>query len=161
MNQLTTKVFSLYEEQQEEIKKCVPRIQLLIELAIVALDYQPKPEFKKTDLEDQMQFTLSKKQGEFFKSLESGKYRYLMLGGGFNSAKTVLLCFIFVCYALKNPGSRYAIMRKEMTNFRRTTFVSFLEANFNPLALFFNERRFFSLAFGLLAFNNALIKELD
>ena len=52
MNQLTTKVFSLYEEQQEEIKKCVPRIQLLIELAIVALDYQPKPEFKKTDLED-------------------------------------------------------------------------------------------------------------
>ena len=48
--QLTQKVFSLYEEQKEEIAKLPPRIQLLIELATVALDYQPKPSFQKTDL---------------------------------------------------------------------------------------------------------------
>ena len=46
--QITKKVFKIYEEQVEEITKLPPRIQLMIELSLVALEYQtPKPSFSK------------------------------------------------------------------------------------------------------------------
>ncbi len=64
-------------------------------------------------------FTATPKQAVFSKAVFSGKYLYLALGGGIRGTKTwgvlsiiFLLCRIF-------PGSRWAIVRKDLPTLRR------------------------------------------
>jgi hypothetical protein len=68
---------------------------------------------------------LTKKQREFAEAALSGKYRYLLFGGGIRSGKSyvgieiiLLLCKVF-------PGSRWAIVRKDLPTLRRNTIPTF------------------------------------
>lgn len=65
------------------------------------------------------------KQKEFQEAILSGKYKYLMYGGAIRGGKTFLglstlaaLCKIF-------PGSRWAVVRKDLPTLKRNTIPSF------------------------------------
>lgn len=69
--------------------------------------------------------TLTPKQQEFARAVFSGRYRYLLYGGGIRGGKTfgsimlvLVLCRIF-------PGSRWAIVRKDLPTLKRNTLPSF------------------------------------
>ena len=69
-------------------------------------------------------FTATPKQEVFAEAVFSGKYLYLALGGGIRGTKTwgtlaiiFLLCRIY-------PGSRWAIVRKDLPTLRRNTLPS-------------------------------------
>lgn len=69
--------------------------------------------------------TFTEKQATFIEKVVSGDFRYLAFGGGIRGGKSfagigalILLCRIF-------PGSRWAIVRKDLPTIRRNTIPSF------------------------------------
>lgn len=72
-----------------------------------------------------MQFPLSKKQLEFKNALLSRKYRYLLYGGGMGGGKTYVGVLMILATALQYPQTRYAVLRKNLTTLKKTTFQSF------------------------------------
>lgn len=72
-----------------------------------------------------MQWELTPKQVEFANAVFSGKYRYLLYGGAIRGSKT--WCALFMLYTLCRvyPGSRWAIVRKDLPTLRRNVIPSF------------------------------------
>jgi hypothetical protein len=68
--------------------------------------------------------TTSPKQSVFVDAVLSGKYRLLAMGGGIRGTKTfaVLIVLIILCRIF--PGSRWAIVRKDLPTLRRNTIPS-------------------------------------
>jgi phage terminase large subunit len=68
--------------------------------------------------------TTSPKQSIFVDAVLSGKYRLLAMGGGIRGTKTfaVLIVLIILCKIF--PGSRWAIVRKDLPTLRRNTIPS-------------------------------------
>lgn len=66
----------------------------------------------------------SPKQAKFVDAVLSGKYRLLAMGGGIRGTKTfaVLIVLIILCKIF--PGSRWAIVRKDLPTLRRNTIPS-------------------------------------
>jgi hypothetical protein len=59
------------------------------------------------------------KQDIFAKAVFSGKYRYLMYGGAIRSGKTFLVVALTILLAKAFPGSRWAMVRKDLPTLRR------------------------------------------
>lgn len=72
-----------------------------------------------------MELQLTRKQGEVFQRLQTRAYKYILFSGGVGSGKSVLLSYICLAYALKYPGTRYAVFRKNLTTLKRTTLQTF------------------------------------
>lgn len=68
--------------------------------------------------------TATPKQAEFIKRMLSGRYRYLATGGGIRGTKTftTLAALITLCRVF--PGSRWAIVRKDLPTIRRNVLPS-------------------------------------
>lgn len=65
------------------------------------------------------------KQNELIDLVRSGKYLYIAMGGGIRGTKTFgfLITIILLCRMF--PGSRWAIVRKDLATLRRNTLPSF------------------------------------
>jgi len=70
-------------------------------------------------------FIATPKQLEFLEAILSGKYNYLAIGGGIRGTKTfaVLAALFLLCRMF--PGSRWAIVRKDLPTLRRNLLPSF------------------------------------
>lgn len=68
--------------------------------------------------------TSTPKQDEFLDAIFSGLYKYLAFGGGIRGTKTFtgLIAIIMLCKMF--PGSRWAIVRKDLPTLRRNTIPS-------------------------------------
>ncbi len=55
----------------------------------------------------------------------SGEYRYLGFGGGIRGTKTWGALMVFIILAKLYPGSRWAVVRKDLERIRKTTIPSF------------------------------------
>lgn len=66
-----------------------------------------------------------KKQQDFLKAVFSKKYTYLLYGGAVSGGKTYLGALLFVGLANDFPGTRYAIIRRNLTTLKRTTLKTF------------------------------------
>jgi phage terminase large subunit len=69
--------------------------------------------------------SLSEKQNEFLKALQSKKYRYLMFGGGMAGGKSILQIGILHELAMAYPNTRYAVIRKTYSILKRTSWKTF------------------------------------
>jgi hypothetical protein len=69
--------------------------------------------------------TTTPKQTELINHIRSGKYLYLAMGGGIRGTKTFgfLIAIVLLCRMF--PGSRWAIVRKDLATLRRNTLPSF------------------------------------
>lgn len=67
------------------------------------------------------------KQQLFLEAVFSGKYKYLMYGGAIRGGKTFVGEAAIILLAKKYPGSRWAIVRKDLPTLRRNTIPSFLK----------------------------------
>ncbi len=68
----------------------------------------------------------------------SQRYKFILYGGGVGGGKSYLMAILFVGLAIDFPKTRYAIIRKNLTTLRRTTFqtfIKFLEENEIPYKL--------------------------
>lgn len=66
-------------------------------------------------------FTATSKQSTYAEALFSGKYLYLALGGGIRGTKTwATLAMVFLLCRIY-PGSRWAVVRKDLPTLRRNT----------------------------------------
>jgi hypothetical protein len=72
-----------------------------------------------------MQLELNPKQAEFTEAVFSGHYKYLMYGGAIRGGKTVAAIAIVLMLARIFPGSRWAIVRKDLPTIKRNTVPSF------------------------------------
>jgi hypothetical protein len=59
------------------------------------------------------------KQDTFAKAVFSGKYKYLMYGGSIRSGKTFLVVALAILLAKAFPGSRWAMVRRDLPTLRR------------------------------------------
>ncbi len=59
------------------------------------------------------------KQAEFAEAVFSNKYRYLMYGGAIKGGKTVLCITLIFTFARMFPGSRWAIVRSDLSRIQR------------------------------------------
>lgn len=68
---------------------------------------------------------LTSKQGEFIDAIQSGKYSYLLYGGAIRGGKSVggLAAIFLLCKVY--PGSRWAVVRRELPTLRRNTIPTF------------------------------------
>jgi len=86
---------------------------------------------------------LSEKQKIFVKNFRSldPKYLYMLYGGGVRGGKSILLIGLIHQLAIDYPGTRYAIIRKNLTTLKRTSLPSFkkvLEINGDEKLVSFN-----------------------
>lgn len=65
------------------------------------------------------------KQMQFIEAVFSGKYRYLLYGGGIRSGKTACGIGTFILLCKVYPGSRWAIVRDSLPTLKRNTITSF------------------------------------
>ena len=70
-------------------------------------------------------FTETEAQRRFAEAAFSGEYRYMLYGGGIRSGKTALALMLVQSLALVYPGSRWAIVRKDMPSIRRNVLPAF------------------------------------
>ena len=68
---------------------------------------------------------LSPKQAEFAQAVFSGQHKYLMYGGAIRGGKTVGSLSILFVLCRVYPGSRWAIVRKDLPTLKRNTIPSF------------------------------------
>lgn len=87
-----------------------------------------------------MELNLTRKQSELIKALQTRRYRYLMFGGGMGGSKSYLGAIIFLQLALQFPNSRYAVIRKNMSVLKRTTYLTFQKVA-NDLHIPYTENR--------------------
>lgn len=72
-------------------------------------------------------FTAHPKQAEFARAVFSGQYRYLLFGGGVRGGKTAGSLMILFALCRIFPGSRWAIVRRDLPTIRRTILPSFMK----------------------------------
>lgn len=65
------------------------------------------------------------KQDEFTKAVFSGKYKYMLYGGAVRGGKTFLVLAILITLCKIFPGSRWAIVRKDLPTIRMNVLPSF------------------------------------
>lgn len=74
-----------------------------------------------------MRFIPHAKQEEFINAVLSGEFNYLLYGGGIRGGKSYVV-FLVVCLLAKvYPGSRWAIVRKDLPTIRRNVIPKFEE----------------------------------
>jgi hypothetical protein len=71
------------------------------------------------------QITPHPAQQEFLDAVESGQYNYLAYGGGIRGGKSYALITAILRLCRKYPGSRWAIVRKDLPTLRRNTIPTF------------------------------------
>lgn len=64
-------------------------------------------------------------QEQLMELVTDGRYRYIAFGGGIRGSKTWGMLMVFVVLAKIYPGSRWAIVRKDLERIRKTTLPSF------------------------------------
>lgn len=64
-------------------------------------------------------FDAFSRQREFIEALLSGKYRYLVFGGAIRGGKSYLLVALTLLFCRVWPGSRWAIVRKDLPTLKR------------------------------------------
>lgn len=60
-------------------------------------------------------------QTKVFKAVMSGQYRYVGMGGGIRGTKTYGMLIVLIALCRMYPGSRWAIVRKDLQTLRRNT----------------------------------------
>lgn len=68
---------------------------------------------------------LTPKQAEFAQALFSGRYKYLLYGGAIRGGKTYAMLLLVLAFARIYPGSRWAIVRKDLPTIKRNTLPAF------------------------------------
>jgi phage terminase large subunit len=66
----------------------------------------------------------SPKQSKFVEAVLSGKYRLLAMGGGIRGTKTFAVLIVLIILCKIYPGSRWAIVRRDLPTLRRNTIPS-------------------------------------
>lgn len=69
-------------------------------------------------------FKATPKQVEFIQALMSRQFNYLAMGGGIRGTKTITVLSAFVILCRMFPGSRWAIVRKDLPTLRRNVIPS-------------------------------------
>lgn len=70
-------------------------------------------------------FTATPAQDRFFEAALSGRYKFLAYGGGIRSGKTAMSLILAQLLCKVFPGSRWAIVRKDLPTLRRNVLPSF------------------------------------
>jgi len=65
------------------------------------------------------------KQREFSEAVFSGVYRFLLFGGAIRGGKTIVTLALIIILCRIYPGSRWAVVRKDLPTLRRNTIPSF------------------------------------
>lgn len=73
------------------------------------------------------EFNLTAKQALAYIRLTDNKHKEIGYGGGAGGGKSILGCFWILSQALKYPGTAWLIGRKELTNLKKTTLLSFFQ----------------------------------
>lgn len=68
---------------------------------------------------------LTPKQAEFANAVFSGRYRYLLYGGAIRGGKTYAMLLLVLAFCRIYPGSRWAIVRRDLPTLKRNTLPSF------------------------------------
>lgn len=71
------------------------------------------------DAEPVVAFRATPKQAEFMRAVQSGRYKYLAIGGGIRGTKTVTCLATLVTLARLFPRSRWAVVRRDLPTLRR------------------------------------------
>lgn len=66
------------------------------------------------------------KQIEYLKAVLSKRFKYLLYGGAIRGGKTWITLIILILLCRKYPGSRWAVVRKDLPTLRRNTIPSFM-----------------------------------
>ncbi|MHA1302358.1 MAG: phage terminase large subunit [Candidatus Heimdallarchaeaceae archaeon] len=74
-----------------------------------------------------MKLELTAKQALAYLYLQDNKTTELGFGGGAGGGKSILGCFWILQQALEYPGTAWLIGRRELTNLKKTTLISFFE----------------------------------
>jgi len=74
---------------------------------------------------DEGSFIPTPKQEEFQEAVFSGEYLYLALGGGIRGTKTWATLSTLLLLCREYPGSRWAVVRKDLPTLRKNTIPSF------------------------------------
>jgi hypothetical protein len=80
-----------------------------------------KPSKSLYTVPDQTHITMSPKQATFIEAALSGQYNYLMYGGAIRGGKTYVALTLAQILCRVFPGSRWAIVRKDLPTLRRNT----------------------------------------
>lgn len=72
-------------------------------------------------------FDAFEKQQKYLEAVFSGRYKYLMYGGAIRGGKSFVGLAAIILLAKKYPGSRWAIVRKDLPTLRRNTIPSFMK----------------------------------
>jgi hypothetical protein len=67
------------------------------------------------------------KQKEYYEAFKSRKYKYLLYGGAMGGGKSILQIGIIHRLCIDYPGTRYAIVRKNLTTLKKTSIPSYEE----------------------------------
>jgi hypothetical protein len=70
-------------------------------------------------------FEATPAQDRFFEAALSGQYRFLAYGGGIRSGKTAMSLILAQLLCRVYPGSRWAIVRKDLPTLRRNVLPAF------------------------------------
>lgn len=68
---------------------------------------------------------LHDKQAQFVEAVSSGEYRYMMFGGAIQGGKTTVALTTLFLLCKIYPGSRWAVVRKDLPTLKRNTLPSF------------------------------------
>lgn len=68
---------------------------------------------------------LTPRQAEFADAVFSGEYRYLLYGGAIRGGKTFAMLLLVLAFCRIYPGSRWAIVRRDLPTIKRNTLPSF------------------------------------
>lgn len=72
-------------------------------------------------------FNLTQKQAYAYLKLVDNKTKEIGYGGGAGGGKSILGCYWILTQALNYPGTAWVIGRKELTNLKKTTLLSFFQ----------------------------------
>jgi len=75
-------------------------------------------------IEKQVLFAPFPKQEEFINAVLSGKYNFVCYGGSIRGGKTIALLGLFILLSRIYPGSRWAIVRKDLPVIKRNLYPS-------------------------------------
>lgn len=75
----------------------------------------------------EINFNPNKKQFKAWKYLTDNKTKEIGYGGAAASGKSFLGCFWIISMCLKHPGTAWVIGRRELTNLKKTTLVTFFK----------------------------------
>lgn len=74
--------------------------------------------------EKQVLFESFPKQGEFFDAVTNGEFSFVLFGGAIRGGKTFVLLAIFCLLCKVFPGSRWALVRKDLPTIKRNLYPS-------------------------------------